>query len=190
MPKIKRHLKGSHANPTLADRRQARRRLASAAEGLYCYDRDGKLLWKRDLGKLDSGWFYDPDYQWGFGSLAGHPRGPVIVQCDVGKDSFIAAYCLADGKRVWQTPRDEIPSWGTPTVVEGPDAGELVTNATKFARGYDPKTGTELWRLGKNSEITVPTPFLGQGADLRHERLPAGAADLRRSSPGRRGDIS
>jgi len=27
-------------------------------------------------------------------------------------------------------------------------------------RGYDPLTGKELWRLGGNAEITVPTPFV------------------------------
>ena len=48
-------------------------------------------------------------------------------------------------------------------MIVGPERTEVVTNATKFARGYDPKTGRELWRLGKHSEITVPTPFLGKG---------------------------
>jgi hypothetical protein len=162
VPKVKRHLKGSHASPTPAT--DGERVVASfASEGLYCYDRDGKLLWKRDLGKLDSGWFYDAEYQWGFGSSPIIYQGKVIVQCDVGKNSFIAAYDLADGRIIWETPRDEIPSWGTPTVVDGPKGPELVTNATKFARGYDPDTGKELWRLGRNSEITVPTPFAAHG---------------------------
>jgi outer membrane protein assembly factor BamB len=40
---------------------------------------------------------------------------------------------------------------------------ELVTNATKYARGYDPQTGAELWRLGRHAEITVPTPVFGEG---------------------------
>jgi outer membrane protein assembly factor BamB len=133
------------------------------SEGLYCYDRDGKLLWHRSLGVLDSGWFYDADYQWGFGSSPILYRDLVIVQCDVGKGSFLAAYQIADGKEVWKTSRDEIPSWGTPTIVEGPQRVELVTNATKLVRGYDPLTGAELWRLGKNAEITVPTPIFGAG---------------------------
>jgi outer membrane protein assembly factor BamB len=33
-----------------------------------------------------------------------------------------------------------------------------VTNAAQCARGYDPATGKELWRLEKKSEISVPTP--------------------------------
>ncbi|MFL5343103.1 MAG: PQQ-binding-like beta-propeller repeat protein [Gemmataceae bacterium] len=162
VPKVKRHLKGTHANPTPAT--DGRHVVAFfGPEGLYCYDRDGTFLWKRDLGPLDSGWFYDPEYQWGFGSSPVIYHDRVIVQCDVGKDSFIAAYALADGRPLWQTPRDEIPSWGSPTVIEAAGRAEIVTSATKFARGYDPETGKELWRLGKHAEITTPTPFLGAG---------------------------
>src|SRR4029077_8724216 len=102
--------------------------------------------------------FYDPDYQWGFGSSPVIFKDRVIVQCDIGQNSFIAAYELETGKEIWLTAREEVPSWGTPTIVEGAKQVELITNATKFARGYDPKTGKELWRLARNSEITVPTP--------------------------------
>jgi outer membrane protein assembly factor BamB len=162
VPKVKRHIKGSHANPTPAT--DGAHVVASfGSEGLYCYDRDGKLLWSKNLGNLDAGWFFDGDYQWGFGSSPVLYKNLVIAQCDVGKDSFIAAFDVADGRQVWRKSRDEIPSWGTPTVVEGPDRVELVTNATKFARGYDPLTGEELWRLGKHAEITVPTPVFGAG---------------------------
>jgi outer membrane protein assembly factor BamB len=162
VPKIKRHPKASHANPTPAT--DGTHIVASfGSEGLYCYDRQGNLLWQKSLGVLNSGWFYDADYEWGFGSSPILYNGLVIVQCDIGKDSFLAAYRVADGEEVWRTPRDEIPSWGTPTIVETTDRVELVTNATKFARGYDPRTGEELWRLGPNSEITVPTPIFGEG---------------------------
>jgi hypothetical protein len=133
------------------------------SEGLYCYNRKGKLLWEMSLGVLDSGWFYDASYQRGYGSSPVLHQGLVIVQCDVGKGSFIAALKVADGKEVWRKSREEIPSWGTPTVVAGPARAELVTAATKFARGYDPLTGEELWRLGPHAEITVPTPFYGAG---------------------------
>ncbi len=162
VPKVKRHMKASHANPTPAV--DAKHVVACfGSEGLFCYGHAGKLLWKRDLGVLDSGWFYDPDYQWGFGSSPIIFRDRVIVQCDIGKNSFIAAYGLESGKELWLTPREEIPSWGTPSIVEGPMQVELITNATKFVRGYDPMTGKELWRLARNAEITVPTPVSGLG---------------------------
>lgn len=162
VPRIKRHAKGSHANPTPAT--DGRHIVASfGSEGLYCYDPDGQLRWRKDLGVLDSSWFYDADYQWGFGSSPILFRDLVIIQCDVGKGSFLAAYRLADGTEAWRKPRDEIPSWGTPTIVEAAGRVELVTSATKFARGYNAFTGDELWRLSRHSEITVPTPIFGDG---------------------------
>jgi outer membrane protein assembly factor BamB len=188
VPKIKRHLKASQANPTPAT--DGKHVIAFfASEGLYCYDALGKLLWKSDLGVLNSGWFYDKDYEWGFGSSPILYGDRVIVQCDIGKDSFIAAYRLADGQQLWKTPREEIPSWGTPTIVEGPQRTELVTNATKFARGYDPDTGEELWRLAKHAEITVPTPIYAQGLIF----VTSGYRPLQpiyAIRPGAKGDIS
>ena len=69
----------------------------------------------------------------------------------------------ATGKTVWKTDRDEIPSWGTPTIVTTETGPVLVTNASNFIRGYDPRTGKELWRLGGSSKITAPTPIFGEG---------------------------
>lgn len=162
VPKLKRHLKGTHANATAAT--DGKHLVVNfGAEGLYCYDLDGKQLWKRDLGKLESGWFYDPDYQWGFGSSPTIHDGKAFVQIDAGKNSFLGAYKLTDGSDVWKTPRDEPPSWSSPTVVVGPNRAEVVASGTKFARGYDPATGKELWKIGRLSEISVPTPFLADG---------------------------
>ena len=134
------------------------------SEGLFMYDLNGKLLWKKDLGNLNAGWFYDPDYKWAIGASPVIYKNVVIVQCDIAKNSFIAAFDVSSGKEVWRTKRDEIPSWGSPTVVEGPKGAELVANGTGAIRGYDPLTGKVLWTLtAKNSEITTPTPFAGDG---------------------------
>jgi outer membrane protein assembly factor BamB len=160
-PRTKRHPKSSQATPTPAtDGKHVA--VSFGSEGLYVYHWNGKLAWKKDLGALNAGWFFDPDYEWGFGSSPIIYKNMVILQCDIQKDSFIAAWDLKTGKEVWRTMRDEIPSWGTPTVVEAGGRAELVANASKFIRGYDALSGKELWRLGPNSEITTPTPFAWQ----------------------------
>lgn len=159
LPKTKRHPKATHASSTPATDGKHVVALFGSQGLMVCYDENGKMLWQTDTGVLDSGWFYDPDYQWGHASSPIIYKNLVVVQADSQKDSFIAAYDLKTGKQVWKTMRDEIPSWGTPTVVEGKTRAELITNGTKFIRAYDPMTGKELWRLGGNSEIATPTPI-------------------------------
>lgn len=160
VPKSKRHLKGSQANCTPVT--DGKRVVACfGPEGLYCYDFAGKLLWQRDLGNIDSSFSMDREYEWGFAASPIIHDGLVILQCDLSKDSFIAAFSLEDGSRVWSTPRDEIPTWSSPTIWRTPGRVEIVTNGSQYARGYDPATGRELWRLAKKSEASIPTPIAG-----------------------------
>ena len=160
VPKVKRHIKSTHASPSpVTDGKYVVAFFGS--EGLFCYDIDGKLVWKQDLGMLDSGWFFDPDYQWGMASSPIIYKDQVIVQCDLQKGSFIAAFDVKTGKQLWKTQRNEIPSWGSPTIFESKGKAMVVTNATKRIRGYDPMTGKELFELSGNSEVTVGTPVVG-----------------------------
>ena len=113
LPQVKRHLKSTHANPTCAT--NGKQVVAFfGSEGLYCYDFAGELIWKKDLGFLDSGWFYDAEYQWGFASSPVIHGELVFVQCDIQKNSFLAAFRLSDGGEVWRKSRDELPTWSTP----------------------------------------------------------------------------
>src|SRR5215510_13707780 len=91
VPKIKRHTKNSHANSTLAT--DGTRVIAFfGSEGLYAYDMKGALLWKKDLGVLDAGFFMVPSAQWETGSSPVLHDGMVIVQADVQKGSFLAMF--------------------------------------------------------------------------------------------------
>jgi hypothetical protein len=112
---------------------------------------------------LDSGAFDVPELQWGFGSSPVLFQNLVIVQCDIQEGSFIAAFALDSGEEVWRTKRDELPSWGTPTVYEDATGPQVIANGSRFVRGYDALNGQERWRLGGNSFITVPTPFVANG---------------------------
>ncbi|MBZ5594896.1 MAG: PQQ-binding-like beta-propeller repeat protein [Acidobacteriia bacterium] len=162
VPRTKRHPKSSQASPSPAtDGKVVVAYFGS--EGLYAYSTEGKLLWTKDLGLQNAGWFFDPDSEWGAASSPVIYQHMVILQCDRQKDSFIAAFDLKDGKELWRTARAEIPSWGTPTVVAGKDHAEVATNGTKAIRGYDAATGKQLWTLGPNSEVTCTTPVSAHG---------------------------
>jgi outer membrane protein assembly factor BamB len=164
--KIKRHPKSTHANPTPAT---DGKHLAVffGSEGLYTYDLDGKLLWKKDFGVLDSGFYMVPDAQWGFASSPVIHDNMLIVQADVQKNSFVAALDIRDGKELWRTARNDVPTFGTPAVLPytagGAKTWQVVVNGWKHIGGYDLKTGKELWRLRGGGDIPVPTPVYADG---------------------------
>ena len=161
-PLDKRHIKSTYANSTPA----TDGRIVVAwfgSQGVYAYDFSGQLLWKVNLGRLDLGAYDIPTYEWGPASSPIIWNNLVILQCDTQTDSFLLALDAATGKTVWKTDRDELPSWGTPTIASTENGPVLVANASNFIRGYDPRTGKELWRLGGSSKITAPTPIFGEG---------------------------
>lgn len=157
-PLEKRHIKATYANSSPA----TDGRIVVAwfgSQGVYAYDMNGAFLWKVDLGRIDLGAYDIPTFEWGSASSPIIWNDLVILQCDTQTDSFIIALDAKSGKTVWKTNRDEIPSWGTPTIATTSKGVELIANASNFIRGYDPRTGKELWRLGGSSKITAPTPI-------------------------------
>ena len=163
LPKVKLHTKASQANSTPATDGSHVVALFGSIGLLTAWDMSGKPLWKVDVGVLDSGWFFDPTYQWGHSSSPIIHDGRVIVQADRQKSSYLAAYEIRTGKLLWRTERpDEISSWGTPTIFHADGRDQIVTNGTKV-RGYDPSTGRQIWSLSPNSEVAVATPIVGNG---------------------------
>jgi outer membrane protein assembly factor BamB len=159
IPRVKRHPKSSHANSTPAT--DGKHLVCFfGAEGLFCYNVEGKLLWRKELGQLDSGFFAKPEAQWGFGSSPIIHENFVIIQCDVQTNSFIAALDIKDGREVWRTPRSDVPTWSTPTVDVRPDRSQIIANGFRHIGGYELRTGKELWKLSEAGDIPVPTPIV------------------------------
>ena len=187
-PKNKRHIKSTYASSSPA----TDGRIVVAwfgSEGIHAYDFNGAKRWSVDLGRVDMGAYDIPSYEWGPASSPIIWNGLVIVQCDTQADSFLLALNAETGETVWKTDRQELPSWGTPTIVNTPAGPELVTNASNFVRGYDPKTGRELWQLGGSSKITAPTPIFAGGLHI----IASGRAPERpvfAVKPGARGDLT
>jgi outer membrane protein assembly factor BamB len=162
VPKDKRHTKSSHANCTPAT---DGKRIVSffGSEGLYCHDFNGTLLWKKDFGILDAAFFRVPRAQWGFASSPVIHEGVVLVQCDVLKNSFLAALDLETGKILWKKSRNDLPAWSSPAVYAGKTGTQVVVNGYRHIGGYDFQTGAERWRFRGGGDIPVPTPVIGHG---------------------------
>ncbi len=189
VPGTKRHTKSSQANATPVTDGQHVVSVVGAVGAIYCHDVSGRLLWTKDIGVRNVGWFYDPDYQWGHSSSPILYEDKVIVQSDAHNGSFIAAFRITDGEEVWRTERpEEIPTFSTPAIFRGSGGDELITNGT-IVRGYDPSTGELLWHLGPNSEIPIGVPVVTK--DLIY--VTAGYPPIRpiyAIRPGSRGDLA
>lgn len=187
-PKVERHLKSSLANSTPATDGERIVVLFGAVGKLAAYDFEGKQLWQRDIGILDSNDPQSGSAEWGHASSPILYGDLVLVQGDRRKDSFIAAYRLATGEEVWKVAREEPSTWGTPNVLPAPSGDELIANGPTI-RAYDPRTGKPLWNLGPSSEVVVATPVIGDGLAY----VTAGYPPVRpvfAVRPGQRGDIS
>ena len=171
VPAIPRHPKGSHAASSPAT--DGKHVVAFfGSEGLYCYDVDGKELWSKSFGVLDSSYYMVPDAKWGFASSPVIFEDKVLVQCDVMGEvepedpsrrlqaSFIAALELSTGEEVWRTVRDDVPTWSTPTVDVREGRRQVIVNGLKHMGGYDVDSGAELWKLTGGGDIPVPTPVV------------------------------
>jgi len=162
VPRVKRHTKASHCNSTPATDGQ---RLVAifGSEGLFGFDLNGALLWKKDLGPMDSGFFQVKSAQWGFASSPVIHDDKVVVLVDVQTNLFLAVFALADGKELWRTPRKDVPTWSTPTVAKVGEQSQVLVNGWHHTGAYDFATGREIWRLDGGGDIPVPTPIVSHG---------------------------
>ena len=180
VPIEKRHMKSTYASATPA----TDGRIVVAwfgSQGVYAYNLDGTLRWKVDLGHLDVGAYDVKTLEWGTASSPIIWNDFVFLQSDTHKDSFLLALDAATGEVRWKADREELPSWGTPTVVTTASGPQLVTNGSNFIRAYDPRSGRELWRLGRSSKITAPTPNLRRRSHRHRQRTSARTSDLCRA---------
>jgi outer membrane protein assembly factor BamB len=131
VPRVKRHLKATQANATPATNGRYDVALFGS-EGFFCFEMNGRQLWRQDLGLLDPGLHEDAAVQWGPASSPVIYQDLVIGQADGHAQSFLAAYKLRTGKRVWCVEGGEMPLWSAPLVATLGSRAELVTNAPRY----------------------------------------------------------
>ena len=72
-------------------------------------------------------------------------------------------YRIADGQEIWRTDRDEVPTWGTPTVDVTRGTGQVILNGYRHIGAYALEDGQPLWWLKGGGDIPVPTPVVSDG---------------------------
>ncbi len=122
------------------------------SNGTYAYDLDGKLLWQKDLGDMET------RNGFGEGSSPAIHHDRVIINWDHEGDSFITALDKQSGEEIWHTKRPgEVTSWATPLVVRAKDQTQIIVPATGRSRGYDVDSGREIWSLAGMTVNTIPS---------------------------------
>lgn len=125
----------------------------------------GSILWRNEEFHID--------HENGPGSSPILWEDLAIIHFD-GRDlQFVIALNVADGSLAWKTDRsgelspipDVKKAYCTPLIVDTPSGVELVSPGSTWVYGYDPRTGSELWKAnyGELGFSTVPCPVAGNG---------------------------
>ena len=123
------------------------------SRGMYCYDMDGNLVWKKDYG-----------VQMRMRMSFGEGMAPVIsgdrliLVFDSEGDSFMAVLDKNSGKEIWKVDRDEKTNWAAPLVYEFGGKKQILVSASKKVRSYDFETGKVIWECAGLGLNTIPQP--------------------------------
>jgi outer membrane protein assembly factor BamB len=125
------------------------------SRGAFCYDLNGKLLWK-----------YDPGVQmrmrnaFGEGTAAVLDQDTLLLNYDHEGPSFLVALDAATGKPRWKVDRDEISNWSPPLVITHNGVRQAILSAPNKVRSYNMANGELIWECAGLGHNTIPAPVV------------------------------
>jgi outer membrane protein assembly factor BamB len=152
------------------------------AAGLVCYDLEGNEQWRYEVGKIE--------HLWGTASSPIIHGELCIVWCGPGDRQFLLALNKRTGEKVWETveeggdagitTRKFLGSWSTPLVIRVGDAEQILFAVPHALKGYDPKTGQELWTSTGPGNYCYHSPLFVDGVAIFGRELVqlGGAGDI------------
>ena len=151
--------------------------------GLFCYDLDGNLVWKKDLG------VYPMQSSWGTSSSPLLYGDQLYLQIDNEQESFLVSLDPRTGTENWRVARDEKSNWSNPFIWENKSRAELVTVGKKV-RSYDPRSREILWELSLGGGRCIATPTADKEMLYVANEERGGGGTLFAVKAGASGDIS
>jgi outer membrane protein assembly factor BamB len=129
-----------------------------ASAGMYCYDFSGKELWKRDFGQFQ--------HQYGNGSSPVLYGDLAILWCGPneggkGRNDLVAVNKIT-GETVWEH-KEKGGSWSTPLIANVNGQDQLLLGMPNKFKGFDPKTGKELWYCDGMTNLVYTSALYGNG---------------------------
>jgi len=125
------------------------------SRGVYCYNFDGKQIWKKDHG-------VQMRMRLGFGEGAppALDSGILLLKYDQESGSFLAALDATTGEEIWRAKRDEVSSWSGPYVIDYKGQKQVIVSATRRMIAYDLKSGKAIWECGGLGSNVIPQPLV------------------------------
>jgi outer membrane protein assembly factor BamB len=128
------------------------------SRGLYCYDFNGKLIWKKDFGVQ-----MKIKLAFGEGTAPLLDGNRLFLVFDHEAGSFIVALDKRNGKELWRATRDEGTSWSTPLAITHGGRRQVIVTASKKVRSYDAENGKVLWEAAGLGTNAIPVPVYENG---------------------------
>ena len=139
--------------------------VSHGSAGLFCYDLDGKELWRKDTGKQEHIW--------------GNAASPVLYKdlCVLwvgpGENQVLLAVNKTNGQTVWEHKepggasgtggsREWRGSWSTPLVARVNGRDELILGVPRKLKAFDPATGKELWSCAGLGDLVYTSPLCSE----------------------------
>lgn len=121
--------------------------------GLFCYDLEGTLIWKRDPGIR-----MQIRLQFGEGSAPVIHKDALVHMFDHQGQSRILVFDKNTGEELWRKDRDEPTTWAMPLVTEVNGRAQIITSGSNRVRAYDLETGEVIWECGGLGLNAIPSP--------------------------------
>ena len=164
--------------------------------GVFCYDLEGKQLWKKDLGKHE--------HEWGYAASPVIHGDLVFLNFGPGPQSFLVALNKKSGEEVWRNDIEEkhykerkdgfagqnsgvTGTWSTPIIVTAEGREDLVMTVGDKMVGLDPRTGKEIWFCKGLNPLIYTSPVFGEGVIVANGGFHGPDMVVR---PGGKGDVT
>jgi outer membrane protein assembly factor BamB len=138
-----------------------------ASAGLFCYNLEGKELWKRtDLGKLH--------HIWGSGPSPVIAGDRVFLNFGPGANTTLFCFDKKTGQTLWKheepggasgegSDKKWLGNWGDPLLGKVGSRDELFVAYPGRACAFDPLTGQELWTCSGLTPLVYNSPLFADG---------------------------
>ncbi|HYP53213.1 MAG TPA: PQQ-binding-like beta-propeller repeat protein, partial [Pyrinomonadaceae bacterium] len=124
--------------------------------GLVSFDFDGRKVWEKPLGPYP--------VEWGTAASPILHGALLLLNFNTDAEDFLLAVDKETGRTVWRTAHPATErSFATPMIWEAGGREQVVVSGSGHVKGYDVRTGRELWSVGGVPKWVAPTPVAAHG---------------------------